>query len=133
MCSEEYSDLGMRRLACAIYKYAADDYLICAKAAKRAKARAKALSSMGLPESHAEMLSLADTAEYAEIQMKSLAAWFHAPALAIIAPEMDPDAVIEALDKKANAYEASEKDAVKYAKRVISGRKKRRWPKKNLI
>lgn len=107
---DEYCDLGLRRLACAVIEGAIIDYRNAGKAIKRNDAKAaKAMADGDLDVAYVLMCD----SEKRKNEMAVLARFFRSKRFMVLAPQLDSTAVIEALDRQIEKYDPSVKKQYK--------------------
>lgn len=119
---DECSDLGLRRLDCAIIESAACDYRNGGRSVKRNEAKAKMAIEKGDAEKAEDLLK---EAEKSKREMELCKKFFFSERFKILAPDLDPQAVIEALDKQIAEYDPfppKKKRKKEYKKRIVLNR-----------
>lgn len=106
---DRFTDLGLRRLACAIVRDAADSYLDAKKAIKVLDIELSYRQGEDDDEGVKEINHVIGALKR-EIEL--IVKFFYSRKFALLAPTLYPDAVIEALDRRAAKYDPSHDYAI---------------------
>lgn len=99
---DKFTDLGLRRLACAIVCAAADTYLDAKKAIKVLEIE---LAYRQGEDDEEGVKDINHVINALNRKIELIVKFFYAEKFALLAPTLSPDAVIEALDRRAAKYD----------------------------
>ena len=115
-----YSDLGCRRLACAIVEDAVKEYRKLGKSIKKNNAFDGALRAEGLHGGYRVFNAIRNENDDARSKMEVIRVFFRSTRFANLAPQLDQQAVIEACDNCIDKYVPDPKEVRKFVKTYLN-------------
>lgn len=118
---DKFTDLGLRRLACAIVRDAADSYL---ETKKKIRVLDIELSYRQGEDDEKGVDEINHLIKSLNREIELIVKFFYSRKFARLAPTLSPDAVIEALNRRAAKYDPSHDYAI-WKKRDVKKKRKK--------